>query len=175
MRGNGRDRRFERLILPHLDAAYDLARWLMRDAVGAQEAVQEAYLRAFRYFDSFQGEDGRAWVLGIVRNTCYSALGETPPPGSFEEFDESLHVESVAGSAGPEGAAMTEETRALVHEAVAALPAEFRETIVLRELHGLSYREIAAATDAPIGTVMSRLARGRGLLAKSLAGRLKKE
>ncbi|MCG6874379.1 MAG: sigma-70 family RNA polymerase sigma factor [Betaproteobacteria bacterium] len=175
MTGDVKRRRFERLILPHLDAAYDLARWLMRDGAAAQEVVQEAYLRAFRYFDSFHGDEGRAWVLAIVRNTCFSALDREPPAGRFEEFDESLHCDGPEWVPGPESAAMTHETQTFVRDAVAALPEEFRETIVLRELHGLSYREIAAVTDAPIGTVMSRLARGRGMLAKALASRAKKE
>jgi len=172
---DAKHRRFARLILPHLDAAYDLARWLTRDGVAAQEVVQEAYLRAFRYFDSFHGEDGRAWMLAIVRNTCFSALDREPPAARFEAFDESLHFEVIDGIPGPESAAMTNEARALVQDAVAALPEEFRETIVLRELHDLSYKEIAVVTDAPIGTVMSRLARGRAMLSKALAGRLKKE
>jgi RNA polymerase sigma factor (sigma-70 family) len=173
--GEAKRRRFERAILPHLDAAYDFARWLTRDGVAAEEVVQEAYLRAFRYFDSFHGDNGRAWLLSIVRNTCFSLMDREPPAGTFEEFDESLHFESVGWDLGPEGAAMAHEARALVHDALAALPEEFRETIVLRELHDLSYREIASATDAPIGTVMSRLARGRALLAKALAGRLKRK
>ena len=175
MSGDERCKRFERLIVPHLDAAHDLARWLMRDPAMAQEAVQEAYLRAYRFFDSFRGDEGRAWVLAIVRNTCYSLLDREPPQAAFEAFDETLHADTPNGLPAPEEAALTRETQALVHGAVATLPEEFRETIVLRELHDLSYREIASATDTPIGTVMSRLARGRVLLAKALAGRLKKE
>jgi RNA polymerase sigma-70 factor (ECF subfamily) len=152
---DGKCRRFERLIVPHLDAAYDLARWLTRDALAAEEIVQEAYLRAYRFFDSFHGEEGRAWVLAIVRNTCFSMLDKEPPAGRFETFDEIAH----SGAFDPMPSAED-----------AALALEFRETVVLRELHGLSYREIAVVTDAPIGTVMSRLARGRLLLAKALGG-----
>jgi RNA polymerase sigma-70 factor, ECF subfamily len=168
--GDEKCKRFERLIVPHLDAAYDLARWLTRDTVAAQEAVQEAYLRAYRFFDSFHGEDGRAWMLAIVRNTCFTLIGREPPAGRFEAFDEAIHAETQNGLPAPEEAAITRETQALVHDAVAALPEEFREVIVLRELHGLSYKEIAAVTDAPIGTVMSRLARGRTALAHALVG-----
>jgi RNA polymerase sigma-70 factor (ECF subfamily) len=172
---DGKCRRFERLIVPHLDAAYDLARWLTRDAVAAEEVVQEAYLRAYRFFDSFHGEEGRAWVLAIVRNTCFSMLDKEPPASRFETFDEIAHSGAFDPMPSAEDAALARESTARVRDAVAALPLEFRETVVLRELHGLSYKEIAAVTDAPIGTVMSRLARGRLLLAKALGGRTDKE
>jgi len=165
---DGKCERFERLIVPHLDAAYDLARWLVRDPAVAQEAVQEAYLRAYRFFDSFHGGDGRAWVLAIVRNTCFTALDREPPRATFEAFDEECHADTPNGLPPPEEVAMAREAQALVRDAVAGLPEEFREAIVLRELHGLSYKEIAAVTDAPIGTVMSRLARGRTALARRL-------
>ena len=170
MADDGKCRRFERLIVPHLDAAYDLARWLTRDALAAEEIVQEAYLRAYRFFDSFHGEEGRAWVLAIVRNTCFSMLDKEPPAGRFETFDEIAHSGAFDPMPSAEDAALARESAAQVRDAVAALPLEFRETVVLRELHGLSYREIAVVTDAPIGTVMSRLARGRLLLAKALGG-----
>jgi len=171
----GKCRRFERLIVPHLDAAYDLAKWLTRDAVMAEEIVQEAYLRAYRFFDSFRGEEGRAWVLAIVRNTCFSMLEKEPPASRFETFDEIVHGGAFDPMPSPEEAALAREATTQVRDAVAALPLDFRETIVLRELHGLSYKEIAAVTDAPIGTVMSRLARGRLLLAKALGSRPEKE
>jgi RNA polymerase sigma-70 factor (ECF subfamily) len=166
--GDEKCKRFERLIVPHLDAAYDLARWLTRDPAAAQEAVQEAYLRAYRFFDSFHGDDGRAWVLAIVRNTCFTLLDREPPRGTFEAFDEEVHADTPNGLPAPEDVAITREAQAQVHGAVAALPEEFREVVVLRELHGLSYKEIAAVTNAPIGTVMSRLARGRKALARTL-------
>ncbi len=168
-------RRFERLIVPHLDAAYDLARWLTRDAAAAEEVVQEACLRAYRFFDSFRGEEGRAWLLAIVRNASFSMLGREPPAARFETFDEVVHGGAFEPMPSAEDAALARESAALVREALAALPLEFRETVVLRELHGLSYREIAAVTGAPIGTVMSRLSRGRLLLARALGGAPDKE
>ncbi len=168
-------RRFERLIVPHLDAAYDLARWLTRDSTAAEEVVQEAYLRAYRFFDSFRGEEGRVWILAIVRNTCFSMLDREPPAGRFETFDELVHSGAFEAMPSAEDAALARQSAAQVRDAVAALPIEFRETVVLRELHGLSYKEIAAVTDAPMGSVMSRLARGRLLLARALGGRPEKE
>ena len=168
-------RRFERLIVPHLDAAYDLARWLTRDSTAAEEVVQEAYLRAYRFFDSFRGDEGRVWILAIVRNTCFSMLDREPPAGRFETFDELVHSGAFEPMPSAEDAALARQLAAQVRDAVAALPIEFRETVVLRELHGLSYKEIAAVTDAPMGSVMSRLARGRLLLARALGGRPEKE
>jgi RNA polymerase sigma-70 factor (ECF subfamily) len=168
-------RRFERLIVPHLDAAYDLARWLTRDSTAAEEVVQEAYLRAYRFFDSFHGDEGRAWILAIVRNTCFSMLDREPPAGRFETFDELVHSGAFEPMPSAEDTALARESAAQVRDAVAALPIEFRETVVLRELHGLSYKEIAAVTDAPMGSVMSRLARGRLLLARALGGPPDKE
>ena len=168
-------RRFERLVLPHLDAAYDLARWLTRDAAFAEEVAQEAFLRAYRFFDTFRGDEGRPWMLAIVRNTCFSMLEKEPPSGRFETFDEVVHGGAYDPLPSTEDEAIARQDAARVQEAVAVLPLEFRESIVLRELHGLSYKEIAAVTDVPIGTVMSRLARGRLLLAKALGGRPDKE
>ncbi len=168
-------RRFERLLVPHLDAAYDLARWLTRDTVMAEEIVQEAFLRAYRFFDSFHGEEGRAWLLAIVRNTCCSMMDKEPPAGRFETFDEIAHGGAFDPMPSAEDTALQNESTAQVRDAIAALPLEFRETVVLRELHGLSYKEIAAVTDAPIGTVMSRLARGRLLLARALGAGPAKE
>jgi RNA polymerase sigma-70 factor (ECF subfamily) len=173
--GDEKCRRFERLIVPHLDAAYDLARWLTRDTVAAEEIVQEAFLRAFRFFDSFHGDEGRAWMLAIVRNTFYSVLDKQPPASRFETFDELAHGGAFDPMPSAEDAALALESAARVRDAVAALPLEFRETVVLRELHDLSYKEVAAVTGAPIGTVMSRLARGRLLLARALGGQPAKE
>jgi RNA polymerase sigma-70 factor (ECF subfamily) len=173
--GEEKCKRFERLIVPYLDAAYDLARWLTRDPAAAQEAVQEAYLRAYRFFDSFHGDNGRAWVLAIVRHTCFTLLDREPPRGTFETFDEEVHADTPNGLPEPEDVAITREAQARVHGAVAALPEEFREVVVLRELHGLSYKEIAAVTNAPIGTVMSRLARGRKALARTLGAHTDKD
>lgn len=171
--------RFERLVLPHLDAAFGLALWLMRDATQAEEAVQEAYLRAYRFFGSFRGEDARPWILGVVRNACYSLLERERRAGPAQEFDEEAHGEEAAAAGtvlrfplDPEAAAIERAERELLQTCLRALPAEYREAIVLRELHGCSYREIAHVADVPLGTVMSRLARARKLLRRALAARM---
>lgn len=168
--------------MPHLDAAYNLARWLTRNDEDAQEAVQEALLRAYKFFDSFRGTDGRAWLLAIVRNSCFTLRGLEQRAGACEEFDEQVHLPGViaAGSdAGfcrnPEDIALEDADRELVNRAIAGLPVVFREVLIMRELEELSYKEIAKIVDAPLGTVMSRLARGRHLLHQSLAAHLKKE
>lgn len=169
MRRDEKTQRFERLVLPHLDAAHNLAFWITRDRDQAEEAVQEAMLRAFRFFDGFRGEDARAWLLGIVRNACYTLHGRTPDAARHDAFDEEVHGgEQPLGD--PERAALARAESEAVNRVVAALPAEFREVLVLRELEGLSYKEIAAVAQVPIGTVMSRLARARRLLRRALAG-----
>jgi RNA polymerase sigma-70 factor, ECF subfamily len=167
--------RFERLVLPHMDAAFSLARWLMRDTAHAEEAVQEAYLRAYTYFGALRGENAQPWLLGIVRNTCHTLLAREHKP-EYAEFDEEAHTEETlpAGTVvrfpvDPEAAAIARADRERVHCCLRALPLEYREAIVLRELHGCSYREIAQIADVPLGTVMSRLARARRLLARALA------
>jgi RNA polymerase sigma-70 factor (ECF subfamily) len=152
--------RFEQAILPHLGAAYNLARWLTRNAHDADDVVQEAYLRAYQFFDGFHGGDGRAWLLRIVRNTCYTWLEKHRSREPTVAFDETQHSGGQS-AAGPEAPLVAGEDRELLRRLLEALPAEYREAIVLRELEGLSYKEIAAVTGAPIGTVMSRLARGR--------------
>ena len=170
--------RFERLVLPHMDAAFSLARWLTRDAAQAQDAVQEAYLRAFRFFGTFRGEDARPWILGVVRNACYRLLErERAEPAA--QFDEQAHGEEAVAPGtvvrfplDPEAAAIARAERELVQRYLRALPPEYREALVLRELHGCSYREIAQIADIPLGTVMSRLARGRRLLQRALAAGL---
>jgi RNA polymerase sigma-70 factor (ECF subfamily) len=166
-------------VLPHLDAAYSLARWLMRDPVQAEEAVQEAYLRAFRFFGSFRGDDARPWLLGVVRNACYSLLEhERRERAVTVHEDEQVGEQAAAPGTvlafplDPEAAAIQRADRELVCRCLAGLPAEFREAVVLRELQGCSYREIAAIVDIPLGTVMSRLARGRKLLQRALAAAL---
>ena len=169
--------RFERLILPHLGAGYNLARWLTRNAPDAEDVVQEAYLRAFRSFDGYRGGDARAWLLTIVRNTCYTwlknnrGLAESSPP----DDEAGAHAVDVAGdpSAWPEAVAMRRADAQLLREGLEQLPVEFRETVVLRELEDLSYKEIAAITGVPLGTVMSRLARGRKQLQQYVTQRLK--
>jgi RNA polymerase sigma-70 factor (ECF subfamily) len=157
---------FEQAVLPHLGAAYNLARWLTRNAHDADDVVQEAYLRAYQFFESFHGGDGRAWLLRIVRNTCYTWLERNRRREPQLPLEETPHS---TGSA-PEAALQAEEDRELLRRALTQLPDEFREAIVLRELEGLSYKEIAAITGVPMGTVMSRLARARERLQQRLAG-----
>ena len=165
--------RFERAVMPHLDAAFNLARWLTGDGHDAEDVVQEAYLRAFRFFDGFHGDDGRSWLLAVVRNTCYTWLKRNRPPTPAVAFDEALHAADE--SFNPETLLLQSAARELLHQALAELPVDFREAVVLRELEGLSYKEIATVTDVPLGTVMSRLARGRGMLRDRLARRLHEE
>lgn len=151
---------FERKVLSHLDAAYNLARFLMRNDQDAEDVVQEASLRAFRFFESFRGENSRAWFLQIVRNTSFTALKKHRPNEMNVAFDEELH----GGQAPPmdTGIAIDRaQDRQTVRAAIEQLPPEFREAIILRELEGASYKEIADAAGVPIGTVMSRLARAR--------------
>jgi RNA polymerase sigma-70 factor, ECF subfamily len=157
--------RFEQLVLPHLDAAFNLARWLLRGRADAEDVAQEAMLRAFRFFQGFHGSDARAWLLQIVRNTCYSWLEKHRPMELSTEFDEELHGET---QASPEALAIAGDQRERLTRALEALPARAREILVLRELEGCSYKEIAAITSVPIGTVMSALARARERLQKLL-------
>ena len=157
--------RFEAVALPHLDAAYTLARYLMRDDATAQDVVQEAYLRALRYFDRYRGGDARAWVLAIVRNTSHT--WRKRQNHYVVEFDERVHSESVEEQT-PEAALLRAADREMVRRSLDQLPLELREVIVLREIQGLSYKEIAAVAGIPIGTVMSRLSRARGRLEQLL-------
>lgn len=152
--------RFNECVLPYLDAAHNLARYLLRDGQDAEDAVQDAFLRAIRHFDGFRGADGRAWLLSIVRNTCYTRLRDRRAGSEIVEFDEEVHtVEEMAS--GPEVDLARKAASLSVREGLDHLPVEFREVLVLRELEGLSYKEIAHVSGVPIGTVMSRLARGR--------------
>jgi RNA polymerase sigma factor (sigma-70 family) len=152
-------------FLPHLDAAYNLARWLMRNEHDAEDAVQEAYLKAFRHQAGFRGHDGRAWLLAIVRNTCYDRLKQSGVRDN-NAFDERIH--SVGRSTiDPEASLLEKEKTELLREALEALSPEYREVLVLRELEELSYVEIASITKIPIGTVMSRLSRARKQLQQS--------
>jgi RNA polymerase sigma-70 factor (ECF subfamily) len=159
---------FEQTVLPHLDAAYNLARWLAGNDHDAQDVAQEASLRAFRFLGSFRGENARAWLLTIVRNTFYTWLRKNRPPEKIVEInDETLDIED-----GPANAEMANPQFAdtdAVRRAIADLPVEFREIVILREMEGFSYKEIADLAEVPIGTVMSRLARARKLLQKRLA------
>ena len=167
-------RRFERLALPHLDAAYNLARWLTRDDQDAQDVVQEAMLRALRYFASFRGDNARPWLLTIVRHTCYGWLRENRPAlqaplDGGDDADAPAWDPPAPDTDEPQVAAARRDERAQVNRALAALPVAYREVLVLRELEDLSYRDIAAIVQVPVGTVMSRLARARGLLRAALA------
>jgi RNA polymerase sigma-70 factor (ECF subfamily) len=166
-RGESGARDFEELILPHLDAAYNLARWLVRDRHDAEDIVQEAYLRAFKFFGSYQGGDPRAWVLKIVRNTSYSFLEKSRPADLAEQFDETLHTTDTVEPDAETALLQSVESR-MLRDALEELPVNFREVLVLRELEGMSYKEIAAVMDLPIGTVMSGLARGRAQLRERL-------
>src|SRR5215472_8975534 len=149
---------FEEVTLPHMTAAYNLARWLTRNEHDAQDVVQEAYLRAFQFFGGFHGTDGRAWLLAIVRNTCYTWLQQNRGRAATVTFDEAIHS-SADLSIRPDRALLQGEDRQLVRQALEELPLEFREVLVLRELEGLSYKAIAIIAGIPPGTVMSRLAR----------------
>ena len=159
--------RFHECALPYLDAAYNLARYLLRDAHEAEDAVQESFLRALRHFGSFRGVDGRAWLLSIVRNTCFTLLRRRRPGAAKVEFDEEIHSPQEEGS-GPEADLTSAISAELLREGLDQLAAEYREVLVLRELEGLSYKEIAQVAGVPIGTVMSRLARGRRQLLLAL-------
>jgi RNA polymerase sigma-70 factor (ECF subfamily) len=159
---------FERAVLPHLDAAYNLARWLLRNDQDAQDVAQEAYLRAFRFFPGFRGGDARAWLMKIVRNSCYTWLQANRPLQDAAEFDENLfRPDSCAPN--PEEAVLQDDSDALVRKAMEKLPPNYREVLILRELEGMSYKEIADITGMPAGTVMSSLSRARGRLRQILA------
>ena len=163
--------RFEQTILPHMDAAYNLARWLTRRDQDAEDVVQEAYLRAFQFFGSFRGGDGRTWLLAIVRNTCYTWLHKNRAPEQTVSFDEEQHGLTLADRSPEARLFRTEEAR-ILHDALRELSTEFREVVVLRELEELSYKEIAGIAGIPVGTVMSRLARGRERLQEILSKRV---
>lgn len=157
--------RFEQLVLPHLDAAFNLARWLLRKREDSEDVAQEAVLRAYRFFRGFHGGDARAWLLQIVRNTCYTWLEKNRPVELMTEFDEELHPQA---SVSPEALAIAGDNRERLSRALETLPPRFREVLVLRELEGCSYKEIATITAIPIGTVMSALARARQRLQRAL-------
>ena len=168
------DRNFENSVLPHLDAAYNLARWLTRNDQDAEDAVQEACLRAFRFFGSFRGGDARNWLLKIVRNTCYTHLRNNRSRELATTFDEEIHSEN-SGSLNPEMLLMRGGDSQLLRQALEELPLKFREVLVLRELEGLSYSEIAEVSNIPQGTVMSSLSRARERLRQSLNCLLNKD
>jgi len=165
---------FEETMLPHMDAAHNLAKWLLRNEEDAQDVVQEAYLRAFKSFSGFHGSNGRAWLLTIVRNTSYTLLKKNKAVDLTTTFDEGIHT---AGHESVSPATILEhsENAELIKEAMDELPVEFREILVLRHLEGLSYKEIADIAQIPPGTVMSRLARARGKLKEYLAAGISKD
>ncbi len=165
---------FEETMLPHMDAAHNLARWLLRNEQDAQDVVQEAFLRAFKSFGGFHGSNGRAWLLTIVRNTSYTLLKKNRVADLTTTFDEEIHT---AGHESVSPATILEhsENAELIKEAMDELPAEFREILALRHQEGLSYKEIADIAQIPPGTVMSRLARARAKLREYLAARIGKE
>jgi RNA polymerase sigma-70 factor (ECF subfamily) len=155
------------LLVTHLDAAYNVARWLMRNETEAEDAVQEAYLRAISHFAGFRGGDGRAWLMKIVRNSCYDRLKQKSASGQNTHFDEVVHS-ACQQTPNPETAFLTAERTEVVRKSLAGLPAQYREVLVLRELEQLSYREIADIAGVPLGTVMSRLSRARQQLQQTL-------
>lgn len=169
-------RRFEQLALPHMDAAYNLARWLTGHQQEAEDVVQTAFLRAFRFFESFEGNSARAWLLTIVRNTYFTRLRDDRHERGHVSFDDELYDESGqpfgslclfdSAETGPEAMAERSDAKQIINQALKMVAPVYREVLVLKELDGLSYREIAEVVGVPIGTVMSRLARGRALLAQ---------
>ena len=165
---------FEQVVLSNLDAAYNLARWLLRSPSDAEDAVQESFLRALRFFDGFRGGDSRSWLLKIVRNTCYSWARKNRPKELSDEFDEAIHSPEVAiGNTEAKLISQFESDR--VRKALQALPVTFREVLVLREIEGLSYKEISDVTGVPMGTVMSSLSRARQKLRDQLGAAAGKE
>jgi RNA polymerase sigma-70 factor (ECF subfamily) len=164
-------RSFEEVVLPHLDAAFNYARWLTKNDADAEDVVQDAYVRALRFFSSLRGEDARAWLLTIVRNTWYGRFPRRAGSGVTTVVHE--HADDVENKADasldPEAQLIQQQAVERVRHALEKLPTDFREVLVLRELEGLSYKEIAAIVGIPLGTVMSRLARARERLADVLA------
>lgn len=157
---------FERAVWPHLRGAYNLARWLVGNQQDAEDVVQESFMKAFRAIDRVRGDDARAWLLAIVRNTAFNYLHRQKPKAEVA-WDEHI-AEPADGSAGPETSLLQEERRKRVRSAIERLPLEFREALVLREIEGLPYKEIAWVLKVPMGTVMSRLSRARNLLMQEL-------
>ncbi len=161
-------RSFEEVVLPHLDAAFNYARWLTKNEADAEDVVQDAYVRALRFFSSLRGEDSRAWLLTIVRNTWYGRFPRRAGAAVMTMVEEDADNRA-DGSLDPEAQLIQQQTVEHVRRALETLPTDFREVLVLRELEGLSYKEIAAIVGTPLGTVMSRLARARERLADALA------
>jgi RNA polymerase sigma factor (sigma-70 family) len=155
-------------MLPSMSEAYNLARWIMKDESDARDATQDAYVKAFRYFEPFHGDSGRAWLLRIVRNVCYDALRARDSHRNIISLDEEIVAAAADPKPAPNVIAIREATKLRVREALEALPLEFRTVTILRELDGFSYKEISGIVGVPIGTVMSRLSRARQQLATLL-------
>jgi RNA polymerase sigma-70 factor, ECF subfamily len=172
--GNNKLARFEETILPHARAAYNLARWLTGSDHDAEDVAQEAYLRAFKFFEGFRGIDSRAWLLAIVRNTCYTWLKQKKMHDNMTVFDEQIHS-SDEDESNPETELLQAMDTEIIRNAIEELPVEYREVVVLCDLEGLSYKEIAQIIKLPIGTVMSRLARARKRLIENLRGVVDRE
>jgi RNA polymerase sigma-70 factor, ECF subfamily len=181
MDASSRRARFEREVLPHLDAAYNLARWLLRNDQDAEDVTQDSMLRAYRFFDGFRGVNAKAWLLAIVRNASYSWLARKRLNISVVGADVSPRrddpdpIDAAATEETPESLLAVKIELAALQDGLDQLPVEYREVLVLRELEELSYKEISAAIDVPLGTVMSRLSRARALLQRKLAPRLRTE
>jgi RNA polymerase sigma-70 factor (ECF subfamily) len=166
--------RFEALVLPHLNAAYNMARWMTRNTSDAEDITQEAMLRAFRFFDTFRGENGRVWLMTIVRNTCLTWIRRQLPQQNSAEYDERLHSDLEA-SLTPESEYLRQATGEQVRRAIEHLPPEYREVVLMRELEQMSYKEIAVVTQSPLGTIMSRISRGRSMLRQLIAAQRRAE
>jgi RNA polymerase sigma factor (sigma-70 family) len=168
MNDQGRRIHFENQMLPLVSEAYNLARWMMKNEPDARDVVQDAYLKAFRYFGSFHGDSGRAWLLRIVRNVCYDALRARDSQHKIISLDEETAAEVPDSKPTPNVLAIQNSTKLRIREALEALPLEFKTVIILREFDGCSYKEISEIVGVPVGTVMSRLARARRQLARLL-------
>jgi RNA polymerase sigma factor (sigma-70 family) len=166
--------RFEELIMPHLDAAYNVARWMTRNSDDAQDIVQEAYVRAYRFFDGYHGGSAKAWLLTIVRNTGYTWLRQNRAHEPVTVYDDAL-LDVPDFLPEPDARMIQSANQELIRKAIDNIPLEFREIVILRDLEGFSYKEIVEITGLPMGTVMSRLSRARGRLQKDVMERAGKE